>query len=405
MDLFTARRCGLLAVLPVVLSGLAMGQTLDKVDAPGTVPTYADAANPADLVFTETLHDFGRISDEGTVEHTFTFTNNGTGTLYISNIKGSCSCTVPALTKTEYAPGESGEVRVIFTPKKRAGLQVQTVTITSNDAETPSMILNIKAYVRPEIVIEPTIGHFGEVPKDKYAQLTLTITGRKADFEVLGATVSEPDMFDLKIGETEEVEIPLTADDPDMPTATTDSQAPAPVEVVKQCKITITMLPGQEIGLIRNKTLTITTNDEKRPTLTVELMAQHKGDLDMIPRRLTLGSLNPSEEFHKEVTIRSVAGTPFKVLGIEHIAVAADALEYSFYPIDPANPTAYRIEVDGAMPPDTRVLRGRFLVRTDMDREEELYLYYYAQARPQAKKPGDTPTTPASTGHEGHDHD
>ncbi len=404
----TARRLGVLAILPVVLGGLAMGQGLDKIDRPGAVPTFSDPDFPAALVFEETMHDFGRISDEGKVEHIFKFTNTGTGTLYMSNLKGSCSCAVPALAKNEYAPGESGEVRVIFTPKKKAGLQVQSITVSSNDAEMPSMALKIRAFVRPEIMIEPRIGHFGEVAKDQAAELTITVTGRKADFAVLGAEVSEPDMFIISVGETEEIEIPLAADDPDLVNAPTDSEADTPVEIVRQCKITITMKPGQEIGLIRNKTLILTTNDEKQPSLTVELMAQHRGDLDMIPRRITLGSLNPGEEFHKEVTLKSLSGEPFKVLGIEHIAVAADALDYSFYPVDPANPTAYRVEVEGEMPADTRVLRGRFLVRTDMDREEELYLYYYAQVRPQIKKPGDTPTTPttpASTGHEGHDHD
>lgn len=407
MNHFSMRRVGVLAVLPVVLGGLAMGQGLDKIDRPGTVPTFSDPDKPADLVFEETMHDFGRISDEGDVEHIFKFTNTGTGTLYMSNLKGSCSCAVPALAKNEYAPGESGEVRVIFTPKKKAGSQVQTITVSSNDAETPSMVLNIRAFVRPEILIEPKIGHFGEVPKDQSAELTITVTGRKADFEVLGAEVSEPDLFSIKVGETEEVEIPLALDDPNMVNAPTNSEADTPVEIVRQCLITITMKPGQEIGLIRNKTLILTTNDEKRPSLTVELMAQHRGDLDMIPRRITLGSLNPGEEFHKEVTLKSLSGEPFKVLGIEHIAVAADALDYSFYPLDPANPTAYRIEVDGEMPADTRVLRGRFLVRTDLDREEELYLYYYAQVRPQiAKKPvakPAAPTAPSDTDH-GHDH-
>ena len=155
------------------------------------------------------------------------------------------------------------------------------------------------------------------------------------------------------------------------------------------------MRPGQEVGLIRGKTMTITTNDPKRPPVQVELMAQHKGDLDMMPRRITFGALNPGEEFHQQVTIKSLSGAPFKVLGIEHIAVAADALDYSFSPVDPANPTAYQIDVDGEMPVDTRVLRGRLLLRTDLEREEEMYLYYYAQARPAAAKakPATTPAT------------
>ena len=395
---------GAVAVLPLVC-GAAWGQRLDQTDQPAQPQIVTDPDHPADLQFVETKHDFGRISDDGKYEYTFEFTNKGSGTLYISNVKGSCSCTVPALSKNEYAPGESGEVRVIFNPKSKAGPQHQIISVNSNDADVPLMQLNIAAYVRPEIVVEPRVGHFGEVPKDTEKTIEILVTGRNPDFSVEGIECSDPENFDVVFGETVEVKVPMDMDEePNHQVhlaAQADAQAAAKpaqpegeeveYETVKQCKITVTMKPGQDIGLVRGKTLTISHNDTKRPPLQVELMAQHKGDLDMMPRRITLGALAPGQEFHQEVTIKSTSGTPFKVIGIEHVAVVADAIDYSFYPVDPANPSVYRIEVDGTMPEDTRVLRGRMLIRTDMDREEEVYLYYYGQSRPPA------PTKPAET--------
>ncbi|HZW11541.1 MAG TPA: DUF1573 domain-containing protein [Phycisphaerales bacterium] len=361
---------GLLASLPLLVGVAASAQLVENADNPELVPVYVNPAEPADMVFESLEHDFGTISDEGKAEYVFKFTNKGVGTLRITSTKGSCACTVPALEKKEYAPGESGEIRVVFDPKGKNGDQHQQVTVNTNDAETPVIVLQIAANVFPEVLVKPRVGHFGEVAKDQAKELELTVIGRKPEFEVTSFELSDPDLFTVVVGPTVDGEL--------------KEEDGGKGEKIRECKVVVTLRPGQEIGLIRNKTLTLMTNDEKHPTIAVELMAQHNGDIDMVPRRVTLGSLRAGEEFHKEVTIKSLSGAPFRVLGIEHQAVASDAVEYSFTPVDPANPNAYRIVIDGSMPAEARVLRGRFVIKTDMEREEELYLQYYAQLRPEA---------------------
>lgn len=370
----TTRRLSLLVALPLLAGGAASAQVLDKADNPDLVPILVNPGEAADMVFEGMEHDFGTISDQGEQEHVFTFTNKGEGTLRITSAKGSCACTVPALSKREYAPGESGEIRVIFNPKGKTGAQHQQVTVSTNDAETPIILLQINAHVLPEVMVQPRVGHFGEVAKDETKELELTVRGRKADFEVTGVELSDPEAFKIEVGETIDTEFKV--------------EDGGNGEKIRECKIVVTLVPGQDVGLIRGKTLTITTNDPKHETLVVELMAQHHGDIDMIPRRITLGSLEAGQSFHKEVTIKSLSGTQFRVLGIEHQAVSADAVDYSFTPVDPGNPNAYRIVIDGVMPEDARVLRGRFVIKTDMDREEELFLQYYGQLRPTAAASG-----------------
>ncbi|MBK7404205.1 MAG: DUF1573 domain-containing protein [Phycisphaerales bacterium] len=197
-------RFGLLAVLPLVVGAAASAQSRDLADTPEMVPTYINPAEPADMVFDVMEHNFGTVSDDKEVEFTFKFVNKGVGTLRITSTKGSCSCTVPAPSKKEFKPGESGEIRVIYNPKGKSGEQHQQVTVNTNDAETPVILLQIQANVFPEVQVKPRVGHFGEIAKDQVATLDLTITGRKPEFEITGYELSEPDMFTVEIGKMED---------------------------------------------------------------------------------------------------------------------------------------------------------------------------------------------------------
>ncbi len=378
----SARRIALLAGVSLAFVCPAGAQSRDIADEPAIVPTYINPEKPADMSFPVMLHNFGTISDNEEVEYVFKFENTGSGILRISGTKGSCSCTVPAPSKREFLPGETGEIRVIFDPKGKIGEQHQVITVNTNDAETPVISLQIQAMVVPQVMVTPRVGHFGEVAKDHVAEIELTVIGRNPDFEVVGFELSDPDLFEVTIGETFDSTIEPT--DPSLTSEGVVVESTEP-EPVRECRIKITMKPGQDIGLIRNKTIVIMTNDEKSPSMTVELMAQHAGDIMMTPKRITLGSIPGGGEFHREVTIRSLSGKPFKVLDIDHTAVAADAVDYSFAPIDPDNPVAYKLIIDGVMPAEARVLRGRFILTTDVEREEKLYLHYYGQRRPEPR--------------------
>ena len=46
--------------------------------------------------------------------------------------------------------------------------------MSTNDAETPIILLKIAAKVLPEVIVQPRVGHFGEVAKDHAKDLELT---------------------------------------------------------------------------------------------------------------------------------------------------------------------------------------------------------------------------------------
>ena len=101
---------------------------------------------PTTIAFTEMEHDFGNISQDSENKKVFKFTNTGDNPLIIQNARGSCGCTVPKYPKEPVAPGESGEIEVVYKPGKQKGNQSKTVTIQAN-TNPEQTVLKINAMV------------------------------------------------------------------------------------------------------------------------------------------------------------------------------------------------------------------------------------------------------------------
>lgn len=119
---------------------------------PATGGTGAIDINTLDLteiVFEKESHDFGNVKKGETVEHTFKFTNIGKKELVVEFASGSCGCTVPDYPKEAIAPGQTGEIKVVYTAKedKEIGLEdQQEVTIIAN-TEPPVSLVTITAKI------------------------------------------------------------------------------------------------------------------------------------------------------------------------------------------------------------------------------------------------------------------
>jgi hypothetical protein len=91
-----------------------------------------DTENLPSFEFEEEVIDFGEISQGEKVKRMFRFKNTGKTDLIISDAKGSCGCTVPIWPKKPIAPGEEGEIEVVFDSNGKQGRQHKTVTLVAN---------------------------------------------------------------------------------------------------------------------------------------------------------------------------------------------------------------------------------------------------------------------------------
>ena len=92
-------------------------------------------------------YDFGSVKEGEKVEHEFTFTNSGNEPLIISRVQASCGCTTPEYSKNPIAPGEKGNVKVVFNSAGQMGKQHKIITVTSN-ASKPNTLLHLRGEVK-----------------------------------------------------------------------------------------------------------------------------------------------------------------------------------------------------------------------------------------------------------------
>jgi len=107
------------------------------------------AAAPKIEVDNATL-DFGEVREGDLVTHTFILSNAGDETLVIEKVNPWCGCTtIPSLSKTELAPGETAQLEAVL---DTAGLGITTInksiTVYSNDPETPELLLRMKGTMK-----------------------------------------------------------------------------------------------------------------------------------------------------------------------------------------------------------------------------------------------------------------
>ncbi|HTA27529.1 MAG TPA: DUF1573 domain-containing protein [Bacteroidia bacterium] len=115
------------------------------------VPASA-ANNPSGklpkMVFADTNHDFGDITEGDKVACVFKFKNTGEGDLVISNAVASCGCTKPYYPQETKHPGDTGTISVTFDSSDKMGKVVKTVTVTSN-CQPQFKFLTITANIKP----------------------------------------------------------------------------------------------------------------------------------------------------------------------------------------------------------------------------------------------------------------
>lgn len=120
--------------------------TIDDATAKKAELAHADSGKLPVIKFENAEFDFGTIQQGVKVEHTYTFTNDGTADLLITDAKASCGCTVPDYTKEPVAPGKTGEVHVVFDSTGKSGEVSKTVTLTVN-TEKGNEVVSFKANI------------------------------------------------------------------------------------------------------------------------------------------------------------------------------------------------------------------------------------------------------------------
>ncbi|MDX2132857.1 MAG: DUF1573 domain-containing protein [Planctomycetota bacterium] len=356
--------------LPPALSPVAPGA---KVPMKGDVPAVPSTGGK--IEFDQTTHEFGEISDDKPVEAVFKFTNRGTGPVEIVSTQGSCGCTVPALDKKVYQPGESGEIKVQYNPHHRRGPQHTTVTVTTNDDSNRTVVLNVKSDVNPLVVVEPAMVALGEVAKGRGKTMTVTVTSRSKDIRIEGATPNIA-LVDSKV----------------LPGVETVVNG----RTVWQYPVEISVKPNAPVGPIAGGVSLRTSEAGRQVNFTVQ--GEVIGDVLANPARLQLGALQPGQAIMSAVSLKSRNGKPFKILKVEEQPQGPSPLFAKLDVRDDQVPAgaapAYTLNLAGTAPGAGGPAAGTLVLTTDLPDEKEFKITYYGYVRaPVANAPAPKPRT------------
>lgn len=106
------------------------------------------------ITFEKVVHDFGEVAPNTNNDGEFKFTNTGEGLLKITKV-GKCCGVVTKLDKTEYAPGESGVLKVKWNSGTQPSSMRRNLSVHTNDKTNPEVALTMKAKVVLKIAWEP----------------------------------------------------------------------------------------------------------------------------------------------------------------------------------------------------------------------------------------------------------
>ncbi len=107
--------------------------------------------------------------EQAEVKAAFPFKNSGDHPVTITEAQPSCGCTTAELKKKTYAPGESGEIAVVFHPAERTGLQEKYITVTTDEPNQEPIQLLLEVNIKQHLTIEPRLlaWGLGEKPSER----------------------------------------------------------------------------------------------------------------------------------------------------------------------------------------------------------------------------------------------
>lgn len=129
------------------------GITTGDMEIPASGFDKTDPSQLAILTFDTTAMDMGKVAEGVQVERVYGFVNSGKRDLILTDVRGSCGCTVgKEWPRTPVAPGARGAITVAFDSQGRPGMQHKTITVVANtQPQTTVLTLSGEVVAAPDV--------------------------------------------------------------------------------------------------------------------------------------------------------------------------------------------------------------------------------------------------------------
>jgi len=153
----------------------------------------ATAAPAPRLEVPLTTYDFGWRDATETVTNRFVLRNTGKADLHLKSIQTSCGCARAEPASRVIAPGAETVLEVLLALRGLQGQQRKSVSVLSNDPETPNLTLWMQGEARAAVCLEPPAFSFGHLlPDTPPATVTVRLDGYLTTATMTNAVSDNP---------------------------------------------------------------------------------------------------------------------------------------------------------------------------------------------------------------------
>jgi hypothetical protein len=252
-----------------------------------TIPAFAFAEDGPNISLVEPVKDFGTVAKGQVLDWSFVIKNTGTSDLEIKSANPSCGCTVAEFTKL-IKPGDTGKVVAHVDTTNFSGPIAKSVSIQSNDPDTPTAQVTIHATVKPYVEAFPAgFLRYTILQGDSQTQSVTLYSEDEAPFKVLD--VESP-------GDWVKVDYKLIENEADRANAGRKGQ--------NQYKIDVTVGPEAPIGPLMDK-IVIKTSSKFQPEYRLSLSGVVRPTYIVAPTVVNFGEVTSTGGAEKVVTIQS----------------------------------------------------------------------------------------------------
>ena len=313
-----------------------------------------------DIQFETQTADFGRLVEGEKTEIHYHFRNAGGDTLIIENVRTSCGCAAALVSEKRLAPGEKGDIRVTFNSSEFLGKPHKTVSVWSNDPDTPKVTLSFSGIVWSEVEVTPRSIGFGHVDKAALEGTNEHGEKKKGTRPWKEVRVKFPTNPKLFVTEAAASSPGLKAEV--MPRTAGNSGE----DVVR-----IGLTPEARIGSLAEE-VTIFTTSEVKPRVSVEVRADVRGDLVATPRSLAIRVSRKDTSCVRQVFVWKKGKKDLRIESVEDRTGTFTAKVVELKPGE-----KYRIDLTLKEDAKAGPVRGKVIVRTNYPEEPEVEISVY----------------------------
>ncbi|HUE70626.1 MAG TPA: DUF1573 domain-containing protein [Pirellulaceae bacterium] len=250
----------------------------------------ASAKEWAQKMFKTMRHDFGHVAHGSQRSFAFEVTNLYEEDVHIADVRTSCGCTSPSITKNTLKSWEKGAILATLNTQSFAGQRHATITVVIDKPYYAEVQLLVTVNIHNDIEISPGAVSFGNVELGAAVEREVTVTyyGRRNNWQIKDVQSANQNL---------EVELsgPLRQADR------------------VSYRMVVRLKDSAPTGYL-NDTLNLVTNDQRLPSVAVALEGQIVSPLSISPSSLFVGVLKPGQSVTKQLVVR--AKKPFKITSI-----------------------------------------------------------------------------------------